>query len=75
MFGRFIVWHNLNKDTYYFKFVKHSYYDYKIGLINQYNHEVILIINLCDYITIRCNFVDYRRAFITNLQKALEKLK
>lgn len=75
MYGRFVVYHNLNKDTYYFKYVKFNYYDYKVGLINQYNHEVICVINLRDYITIRNNFGDYRRAFITHIQRALDKLK
>lgn len=72
---RFIIWHNLNNDTYYFKFIKGSYYNYTIGLKNQYNHEVILIINLSDYVKYKNTFVDYKRALICNLQKALEKFK
>ena len=42
---KIIVWHNLNKDIFYYKIVKGYYTDYKIGYKNQYNHEVILIID------------------------------
>ena len=40
-----VIWHNLNRDTYYYKFISGTYKKYSIGDKNQYNHEVILIIN------------------------------
>ena len=39
-----IVWHNLNDDTYYYKFIKFLHDYHKIGFINQYNHEIVLIL-------------------------------
>ena len=72
--GRFIIWHNLNNDTYYFKYVKGMYYDYKIGLINQYNHEVILIIDVSRYFNYRKTIVDYKRVCINNLKRMLDNL-
>lgn len=38
-----VVWKRPN-DTYYFRDVKGFYTNYQIGYLNQYNHEVILII-------------------------------
>ena len=46
---RLVVWRNLNKDTYYYKFVSGYYAPYKVGYKNQYNHEVILIIDDEDF--------------------------
>lgn len=43
---KIVVWHNLNKNTYYYRIVKCSYRDYEVGFINQYNHEVILNIDI-----------------------------
>ena len=40
-----IVFHNLNYDTYYYKFTSMTYKRYSIGDVNQYNHEVILVID------------------------------
>ena len=39
-----IIWHNLNYDTYYYKFINGTYRSYSVGDKNQYNHEVILVI-------------------------------
>ena len=72
--GRFIIWHNLNNNTYYYKYVKGMYYNYKIGLINQYNHEVILIIDLSHFIKYKKTFVDYKRICIKNIQRMLDNL-
>lgn len=38
-----VIWHNLNKDTYYYKFYRIC--NYIEGDRNQYNHQVILILN------------------------------
>ena len=42
---KLIIYHNLNNDTYYYKIVRFHYFkDYYVGLINQYNHEIVLLI-------------------------------
>lgn len=43
---KIIIWHNLNKDTYYYRIVKGFYRNYEVGFINQYNHQIILIIDI-----------------------------
>ena len=48
---KIIVWHNLNNDTYYYKVVKCFYRDYEVGYINQYNHKIIIIIPLSNFLT------------------------
>ena len=40
-----VVYHNLNYDTYYYKFVSGTYSKYNVGDINSYNHEIILVID------------------------------
>ena len=40
-----IIWYNRNKDCYYYKFVSIKRREYKVGYVNQYNHEIILMIN------------------------------
>ena len=40
-----VIWHNLNYDTYYYKFTSMTYHKYCIGDKNQYNHEVILVLD------------------------------
>ena len=39
---KLLVWHNLNKDTFYYKFSYEKYKKYDVGFINQYNHKLIL---------------------------------
>ena len=41
-----IVWHNLNNDTYYYRFVTGLWGTYDIDYVNQYNHKIILKIDL-----------------------------
>ena len=41
-----VIWQNLNTGTYYFKFSKETYNKYYVGFKNQYNHIVILVIDL-----------------------------
>ncbi len=63
-----IVWHNLNYDTYYYKIVK--FCNYKVGHINKYNHEIIMIIDF-GYI---CDFWCYRKTKRIFLKKVLRRL-
>lgn len=42
---KLVVWHNLNYDSYYYKIIKGYYGVYEVGYINQYNHEIVLVID------------------------------
>lgn len=42
---KLVVWHNLNTDNYYYKIIKGYYGDYRVGRINQYNHQIVLVID------------------------------
>lgn len=43
-----VIWLNKNKNEYYYKKVKGTYAKYEKGFINQYNHEVILVIDIIE---------------------------
>lgn len=40
-----VVWHNLNNNSYYYRFVINKRREYKVGYINQYNHKIVLLIS------------------------------
>lgn len=44
-----IVWYNPNKDVYYYKVSSGTYAKYFVGFRNQYNHEIVLIIDSVFY--------------------------
>ena len=76
---KIVIWYNPNKNIYYYRIVHGLYYDYKPGLKNNYNHEVILVINLstiCDY----CYYSTHNffklvlRRLISFLQKILKRI-
>lgn len=69
--NQIIVWHNLNKNTYYYKIIKGTYKKYSVGYINQYNHEVILII---DNIYTEIYKVSKRKKVLTKLISFLQKI-
>lgn len=76
---KIVVWYNPNKKKYYYRIVHGLYYDYKPGLKNNYNHEVILVINLsticnsCFHTTYNPIKLVLRRliSFLQNIQKRL----
>lgn len=41
---KLLIYHNLNNDSYYYKINHGTYKDYRVGDRNQYDHEIILII-------------------------------
>lgn len=41
-----IVWFNPNKNEYYYKVIYNLFGKYEVGYINQYNHIVILVIDI-----------------------------
>ena len=40
MKNKLVVWHNLNKNTFYVKAVHGYYCKYELGYVNQYNHKM-----------------------------------
>lgn len=42
---RIIVYHNLNDNSYYYKLINHRQDYHFVNHVNQYNHEIILIID------------------------------
>ena len=43
-----VVWYNRNKNYYYYRFVSVIRREYRIGYVNQYNHQIVLIISSKD---------------------------
>lgn len=71
---KIIIWHNLNKDIYYYKIVKCCYRNYYVGYHNQYNHEIILIIDIYkDFFKFKK--MPFRKRVIKNLISFLHKLE
>ena len=68
-----VVWLNKNKNNYYFKKVKGTYMTYEVGYINQYNHEVILVIDVYDLVFKKRTSIKER--LINRLIDLLNKLK
>lgn len=73
MFFRIVVFHNLTKDTYYFKKLKGYFNQYYVGYINQYNHEVVLIIDVSEFLN--CGRKSLKKRFIDRFIRFLEKRK
>lgn len=71
---KIVVYHNLNKNNhgkeFYYKKLKGYYCEYYIGYINQFNHEVILIIDMPD---VTENYTIKNR-IINKLQNWLNKI-
>lgn len=44
-YSTIVVWYNHNKKQFYYKKYR-LFFDKKEGFVNQYNHEVILVIDL-----------------------------
>lgn len=43
---KIIIWYNPNKHIYYYK-ISYDFFDkFKVGFKNQYNHSVILVIDI-----------------------------
>lgn len=69
------IWHNLNKDTYYYKINIGTYKNYKIGDLNSYNHKLVLIIDneVLEPVIIK-NYVSLRKMVLTPIIAFLQKL-
>lgn len=68
-----IVWFNRNNKEYYFKKVKGTYIKYYVGYVNQYNHEVLLVIDIQDFYS--NNKLPLKTKIIDRVIGLLNKLK
>lgn len=50
-----VVWKKKD-NNYYYKSVKGFYCNYEVGYINQYGHEIVLIINDFGYLPYKSSF-------------------
>lgn len=64
-----VIWHNLNHDCYYYRIIKGGYKTYSEGYVNQYNHKVIIVIDISDI----CSYCYYQKTNISFLHKVLKK--
>ena len=72
-----IIWLNLNNGQYYHKFYKSLFFTttkYKKGYINQYNHEIIDIIDIKEIYQKHKLLKRLLRKFISFLENILKKL-
>lgn len=76
MFYRIVVFHNLTKNTYYYKKLKGYVSEYYVGYKNQWNHEVVLIIDVEEFLNCGRNSVkrSMKRRVIDRLMSFLNKL-
>lgn len=71
-----VIWYNPNKNIYYYRKVKGGYQDYYVGYKNQYNHEVVLLIDVYeDLIAYKKNRYSAKNRLIDKLQKCLDKMR
>lgn len=70
--SKLIIWYNPNTKTYYHKFVRGFYCNYEVGFKNQYNHEIVLVI---DKVVKRTIKLPLRNRLIKRLIRFLEKLE
>lgn len=74
-----VVWHNLNKDTYYYRFINYIPDEYVVNFINSYNHKIVLIISspelqpIKDYVSLRYLLLTPLIYWLNRLVRFLEK--
>ncbi len=44
-YRKVVFWVNRNNQTYYIKKYRSMFHNFKVGYINQYNHEILCILN------------------------------
>lgn len=72
MFFRIVVWKNHNNDKYYYKKLKGYTNRYYIGYKNQYDHEVIQLIDITEFLKPKKYRIPIKRRVINWLNKSLE---
>lgn len=69
---KLIVYHNKNKNVYYHKIIYDFIDKYYIGYINQYNHEIVLII---DNVNFYIRKDKLKKRIVKKVIRYLEKIK
>lgn len=42
--SKLVVWHNPNKNIYYYKIIKRHQFNYVVGYKNRFGHVIVLVI-------------------------------
>lgn len=71
-FKKIIVWYNRNSQIYYYKVIHDIVDKYNVGYTNQYNHEVILVIDIYKDLIEKTSF---KNKVINLLIRFLQRLK
>lgn len=69
---KLIVYHNIPKNTYYYKIIYDFIDKYYVGYKNQYNHEIVLII---DNVNFYIRKEKMKKRIIKKLINYLENIK
>lgn len=69
---KLIIWYNPNKNIYYWKYVYNLFNKYYVGYTNQYNHKILLIIDIYKDIYYK---VPFRKKVIRKLISFLHRLE
>lgn len=67
--NKLVIWFNPNKNIYYYRLIRGFYNNYAVGNKNQYDHVIVLVIEL-EYAKHRTPF---RKRLIRRLISFLEK--
>lgn len=71
-FKKIVVWYNRNSQTYYYKVIHDIVDKYIVGYTNQYNHEVILVIDiykdLIEKTSLKCMVINRLIRFLQRLK-------
>lgn len=70
-----VVWLNKNNRKYYYKISKQTYVSYQVGYINQYGHEVVLIVPINEFIKDEQSHINYKNILINKCICFLENMK
>ena len=65
-----IVWYNPNKDSYYYRKAYYLSNEREIGFKNNYGHEIVLIIDLCnnEKISLKRRIIDRLIMFLKSIR-------
>ena len=75
---KIIIWKTSN-EKYYYKIYKGTYKTYHVGDVNQYDHKVVLVVDLSYFLSYKPHkhkfVVDYKKMLINDIIRFLEKIK
>lgn len=68
--SKIVIWRKPD-NSYYYRIIKGHYYDYVIGHKNQYEHEIVLIIDNLEY---RIRKTSVKKRFKKKVIEFIEKI-